>query len=362
MKPLIFLVVGRVLSFSVLLSISMAGAIHLDLYLFRWRAERLQADIRLLQMRKSTHEDVRKFETRWFDDAKEGVCKPYWCDLQIALNNPDSRKLEFLANHPALFSIYRILGGRVATVYADIRVRDNLLLEKMLRLTVESRSIDGNGRRVTYALKGMVGTSPLTFVSARHPEFEIGAPSGCSACKAVWVKFTSFADPHDVLRLTDINFDCITRWSPCTDEADILPSAWKEWQDEIANPAQARFDLCSPDVIRVLTRESRRVILATVIALEHSDEAGTLVMVRRVPKVEGLNAHQWRKRPVRLSSPDAIAVGKRVLVFDNDACAAAPATQINVAAARQGVSEAWVSPVRSVGLPGTINPPAIDVR
>jgi hypothetical protein len=362
MKSRIFRRFRWLLSFSMVTMVSMSGAIRLDQYFFRRRAERLQSDIRLLELRKSTYKDARKFESRWFDDVREGVCKRSWCDLQISLNTPNPPELEFLVKHPTSSSIYRGLGGRVASVYADIQVRDNLLLGKMLSLSVESRSVDHNGRRITYELKGMAGTSPLTSVSARHPEYEIGTPSGCVGCKVGWVRFTSFADPQDVMRLTDINFDCITRWTPCTDEADILSTVWRERQNEMANTAPDRFDSCSPGVIRVLSRESRRLVLATVIALGNGDE-GAEVRVRRIPDGRGQTTDQWRELTIRIPNSESVQVGNELLIFDDHACAAALASEVNVRAARQGFAESWASPVRPLGLPfGSFNPPAIDIH
>ena len=236
MRRRILRLFGWLVSSLVLLIALIAGAIRLDQYLLRWRAERLQSDIRLLELRRGTYDDARQLESRWLNYTKEGVCKPYWCDLQIVLNNTSSRHLEFLLNHLAVRAIYHRLGGRVAGTYAFIRVRDNLLWEKSISLGIETLTIEPDGRRVEYWLAGSIGTDDhFTWVSARHPEYQIGGPNACTSCREGWVYFTPFADPQDVLRLTDLNFACLTRWRHCAEQADILPTAWKELRKKQRN-------------------------------------------------------------------------------------------------------------------------------
>jgi hypothetical protein len=93
------------LSVAVLIVGLLAGAIRLDQYVLRWRGERLQSEIRSLELRKSTYADARQLEQRWFGDAKEGVCRPSWCDLQIFLGNVANRHIEFLALQALRFRV-----------------------------------------------------------------------------------------------------------------------------------------------------------------------------------------------------------------------------------------------------------------
>lgn len=339
----------------------MAGAIRLDQYFLRWRGERLQSDIRSLELRKSTYVDARRLEDRWFDNVKEGICKPYWCDLQIFLSNTSSRHVEFLVNHPAVFAIYHDLGGRVGGVYSFVRVRDNLLLEKGISLGVEAASTEPDGRHIQYELEGSIETAPSTWVSPRHPEYQIGGPSACTSCKEGWVRFTAFADPKDISRLTDINFACFTRWRPCTEQADILPTAWKELRAE-NNDITKAFDDCTPPVVRVLSRKAHRVVLTNIVTLErHADE--TAVTVRRVPNGVPQNADEWQENTYTMPTSTGVRIGDQLLVFDDAICRAVLATNENLNAAQLGATEGWVSPVHTLGLPfGSSAPPKIDVR
>lgn len=359
-RPIVRLVC-YLLGGAVLIVALIAGAIRLDQYALRWRAECLQSDIRSLELRKSTYADTRRLEDRWLDRTKESVCQPFWCDLAIFLNNTGSQHLGFLVNHPAAFAVYHTLGGRVAGVYSFIRVRDNLLWEKGISLGIEARSTEPDGRHVRYELMGSIETASFSWVSPRHPEYQIGGPNGCMGCKAGWVKFTAFADPKDVSRLADLNFACITRWHPCTQQADVLPTAWKELQSEESAATKA-FDDCAPPVIRVLSQEARRIVLANVIKLErHADEA--LVSVRRVRDGVPQYADEWQENTYTIPTSAGVRIGDRLLVFDDAVCPAVLATEQNLTAARQGATEGWVSPIYSLGLPfGTFNPPKINVR
>jgi hypothetical protein len=112
-----------------------------------------------------------------------------------------------------------------------------------------------DGRRVEYWLAGSVETDDhFSWVSARHPEYQIGGSNICTSCRLGSVHFTPFADPKDVSRLTDLNFTCFTRWRHCTEQADVLPAPWKEMRAEVPEDRQNGPDPCSLDTIRVLSR------------------------------------------------------------------------------------------------------------
>jgi hypothetical protein len=372
MRRWIVRVLCWLLGATVLIGLLLAGAIRLDQYRLRWRAERLQSDIRLLELRKSTYADARRLEHRWLDDTKEGVCRPSWCDLQIFLNNTSSRHLEFLLNHPAVRAAYHSLGGRVAGAYSFIRVRDNLIWEKGIGLGIETLSTESDGRHVEYELEGSIGTDDhFTWVSARHPEYQIGGPSACTSCRAGWVEFTPFADPQDIWRLTDLNFACITRWRHCKEQADILPTAWREMRAELAESSQNVGDPCTLAMIRVLSRQSRRIDLVKVTKLEPVGELPLLMTVHRLPGsvperidlLQEFSLPQWQDLSIVVDTSEGFHLGDRLLMLDG-MCRLAPATSENLTAAKLGAGEGWISPAHPLKLPFSFTPPRpkIDIR
>jgi hypothetical protein len=357
LRPIAWLIVAVLIA-----TILLAGAIHLDQYVLRRRGERLQADIRALELRKSTYADALRLEDRWFDNTKEGVCRPSWCDLQIFLGNVVDRHIEFFVNHPAIFAIYHHLGGRAAGAGAFIRVRDNILWGKGISLSIETFETEPDGRHVQYQLEGNIGTEDrLTWISHRHPDYVIGRPTGCLGCKDGWVEFTPFAGPQDVLRLTDLNFACITRWKQCTEQADILPTAWKEVRAEVPEWTQNGWWRCTPAVIRVVSRQTHHVDLVQVIKLELKQAVPSMT-VRRLSRVPFQLENWWPEFPLVVDPSENIHLGDKLLHFE-DGCQTAPATAENMQAAQLGASEGWVSPARPLGFQfDTFKPPKIDVR
>jgi len=355
---------GWLLGAALLATLLLAGAIRLDQYVLRWRAERLQADIKSLELRKSTYADARRLEHRWFDNAQEKVCRPSWCDLRIFLNNTSAQHLQFLLDHPAIVAVYHALGGRVAGASAFIEVRGDVLWGKGIGVGIETLETQSDGSPVQYELEGSVGTESHRWIRARHPEYEIGGPNACTSCVAGWVRFSPFADPRDVARLTDLNFACITRWPQCTKQEDILPTAWKELRAEAAKGAETLPNPCTPEIIRSISRQAQRIQLLKVIKLE-SEGVQPLMTVRRLPGGGPLHINETQEfqLPAEITGLGRVHIGEPLLLFENSPCGATPATPENVSAARLGASEGWVPPIQSVGLPfGTPDAPNIDIH
>jgi hypothetical protein len=128
------------------------------------------------------------------------------------------------------------------------------------------------------------------------------------------------------------------------------------------NDIPRAFGDCTPPVIRVLSREAHRVVLANIIKLErHADE--TAVTVRRVPDGVPQDADGWQQNTYTIPTSTGVRLGDQLLVFDYTVCPAVLATNENLNAARLGATEGWVSPVHPLVLPFTnFSPPKIDVR
>lgn len=342
----------------------LALGIRLDQYLLRFRAERLLSDIRSLELRKSTYADVRRVIDHWSNETREGPCRREWCDVDISLGNFVWRHREFFVSHQRVLTIYRCLGGRAAFVRSSIRVRNDIVWEKSILVHVES-SYEQNtdGGRFYLSLIANAETRSPDWVSPVHPEYRIGQPGGCTGCREGYVLFTPYADPNDVHRLLDINLTCVTRWQPCTEQADILPTAWKEVQAEKRYVEEKDHAPCTPAMIRVLSRAAQRVPLAIVIRVEHTGD-GSAVTVRREGNANDL-IFAYQPREYTFAEPASVVFRKGdLLLLLDDGCYAVKATEENLKAAQLGVSEDRSVQMNPVYLPsfGAIQPPRIDVR
>ena len=63
-----------------------------------------------------------------------------------------------------------------------------------------------------------------------HPEYWVGSPGACTGCIKFETGYTPLAGREKIRELTDFNFSCITRILPCNTEAEIMPTAWNQYQ------------------------------------------------------------------------------------------------------------------------------------
>ena len=77
-------------------------------------------------------------------------------------------------------------------------------------------------------------TLPDTRLIAKR-DYLVWGPSGCEGCLAIWVSALPSLAPARRAQVFDINFDCMTRWSMCTDKEDIMPTAGRELAEESAS-------------------------------------------------------------------------------------------------------------------------------
>ena len=344
----------------------LAGAIHLDQYLLRRRAELLLSDIRSLELRKSTYADARRVIDRWWDEARQdGPCRPDWCDIKVTITDLAWSHADFNVNTPTRSRIFRWLGARPATVDASIRVRNNAVIGKRIGGYILGPCINSDGQTFCTTIIGRASTGRRRYIDLRHPEYTFYKPSGCEICVEADVIFSAYADPADVRRLTDVNFGCITRWTPCENEEDILPTAWAEAHSE-GGPLARTAGTCS-ETVRALSRELRCLPLASVTRVTNAGE-GPQLSVRwedqcGMAQNERQNTVPQPDRDVRIRAGDRLLVFEDQLFHFSNPCAVVPATEENLHAAREGVSEDLSDHPQPVYLPvGGINPPHIDVR
>lgn len=355
-------VIGWIVAGLCAIVLLLAVAIRIDQYLLRRKAERLLVDLKSLEMRKSTYQDARRVIDRWKDSIhQQGPCQAARCDVRIFLGDFATRHQVFFANHQKLAyrfsSIYRFLGARPEMINGSIRVRKNIVWGKGISVLIENYSV--------HTLVGVARSgSPTNVISSLHPEYAIENKSGR------WIHaevvFTPYADTKDVRRLMDINISCLTSKHPCETEADILPTAWDEYtaEEKLANDFVQQHK-CSPDVIRILSRESERVVIGEVIKLDGGSSwiCDALQLCTLVPTPTALLQSDFKPwNPLFPSGPEfryfsqplpiKAKLGDKYVFFfaypnveyqvDRDtACSPLPATDENLEAVRRGIAEDW---------------------
>jgi len=353
----------------------LAAAIRVDQYLLRRKAEQLLADLKSLEMRKSTYQDARLVIDRWKGSIhQEDQCQPSRCDVQIALGDVFTRHRVSFANHQWLLYVVRymsqFLDARSVIIDGFIRVRKNTVWGEGIKAVVASYS----GTIIGRAQSG----SPHV-ISSLHPEYGVFSWSGC--CIYPEVVFTPYTDPAEVKRLMDINFSCLISWHPCKTEAEILPTAWNEYMAEKRSTNSSKKQKCSPDMIRVLSRESNRVVIGVVSKLAGANAyiCSSQPPCVAVPSTEDgeitvllqSDLKPWNSpfpvnpenRTFEDSLPLKEKLGDKYVYFfehtvyeypvdQNAACNPLPATKENLEAVRRGVAEDWADHDESQSPPG----------
>lgn len=251
--------------------------IHLHQWSYRNRAEELLNDLRNLELRRATFAEVRPLLQKWEQWGKyESDCTERNCALEISLENLVYEKKIFQGRW-RLVRAYMLLGGRPARIEARIAIRNGVVLEKAYRIAIEVPGGE-EGRPwshvPSYLLAAEVRTvaqlTRLNGLSEDHPEYEIGKPSGCKVCLMVWFRFTPWAESQDIRRFMDIRLGCLSPWSACRTEADIMPVAWSQWLKE-ASARETNWSTprpCSPAVLRAGGRDARNVAAVRVVAMQ----------------------------------------------------------------------------------------------
>lgn len=213
-------------------------------HISRRQAEQLLADVRELQLRKSTWADAQELKKRWRAEiSDDGPCSGTKCRFFVTVDDPFDRLAEILGYENPIVKwlgwTYFVLGRHFIRASADLTIHDSIITECKYEvwLAVPGNhfwSSDGSYGLVGIAEQTLNGFGPNDLIASRllHPEYFVGHLGGCTGCMKVVTRFTPLAGRAKILELTDFNFDCITRWSPCQAESDIMPSAWRQSERE----------------------------------------------------------------------------------------------------------------------------------
>lgn len=364
------------------------SVIQIDQYLFRWRVERLLADIRSLKLRATSHNEAQLILGHWKSAIHYGNgCNEIDCSLDIILDDPINYHLSgIFANHvihviavvdvgKMLFGEYLRLGGRAAGARGFIDIRNGTVLHTAFSAFVQVPQNNGHFPGHEYTLIGGAysvshfwpGIPADLFL---HPNYSIGGPSGCKpACLMVWAKFTAYADPADVLRLMQFDLSCLTHWlHPCASEGDIMPAAWA--QASVEKPqietAGKEYRTCGPRTLQILGRDRRNAAVVDIVRSFRTspNSSRELHWDTRANLVERLKgAISWDRGTEREFTISEYALpsgstesefhsGSRfILFFDRwtdesprlEPCGAVPFSASNLASVRAGIEQDYLA-------------------
>jgi hypothetical protein len=251
------------------------SASQIEQRVFRRRAELLLSQVQSFELRRTVRQDVQVRLARWnVNRSFSKSCDADRCSFEITLDEPVFAfvskenlfvKLDdylrwklnlsystgpFVRAEFALLDGYLRLGGHPSQVIASFGMRDGVLWEKSFRVRIETYGHPAywspDDFRLEFPLLVSVYSVPrfqyhdsqeINSQLYLHPNYEIGRPGGCTICVHGWVHFTPYADPADVRRLTQLDLSCLTRWRPCTSQAEVMPAAWGQYQSELSRLA-----------------------------------------------------------------------------------------------------------------------------
>jgi hypothetical protein len=233
--------------------------VQISARVLRHRAENLLIVVRELQVNKSTWVDLQQIMTRWGAHGhNEGSCTAERCDYTVWLSD-----LPVNPRYADLVLFFSNLGhGHWASADLHVSLEKGVVTRATYGLSVIVPK--GYGARwereqpqspgyVPYStgmyqlIARATEQSELSQLCCRwpdpvpHPNYRLRKPNGCEGCLAIWTEFTPQATSAERLRMTSFNFDCVTRWTPCADEEDIMPVAGAEYYQQTMQ-SQARND------------------------------------------------------------------------------------------------------------------------
>jgi hypothetical protein len=357
-------------------------------WLFRMRAEALLGDIKSLQLNRSSWSDAQKLMARWGSWGEwYGTCNSEDCSYSVQIYHlPLVYPASAFQEGPHVGArILQLIGLRSAAVSARFHVVHGIVTNKgfeySVALPVSQWTAPGGG----FWLKEKIGSAywptldvafreaaklgdSIPYTIATHPNHSL-----VRRRTILEVHFTPEEAPEGQAALTDMRFDCITRWTACSNRGELLPAAAAEeladsrqWESVAVNASP--HSICPP--IQFRTREEQDVLVATIVRSQAAqrranasfnppERALTYARVEEVLK-GGVHVRagdvllvvvQCRDDETKCNRPlpgtGVILTGMTFagtsnsenLSFDGGNCGVIEATPENVAAAHEGVNQ-----------------------
>jgi hypothetical protein len=315
----------------------------------RRQAEHLLSDLRGLKLERSSWSDAQALIQRWGRWGHyEGTCDVDHCDYEIHFDSVGmvtgpiviSGRFFNLFSRSAKMAT-TVLGAHLPRVEGGFRLQNNLVIGTWFSL-----GTDGSGEGELFS--HVIGTRNLERYNLwpeKDPGYRTVLRTGTIGY--FFTQFTAATKPEDVEWLTAVNFSCITRWVPCREMGDLLPSAWAKFTAERKHVSAIReriADCAYP--LEDLVEASEHVALVQVEKPNSQKRQWSPYPARLVESLKGSGS--WHSGDVRdiWSGSDPVAPTE-ILLFTDDSdpvyphnCGVIPATPANLRTVKAAVEGA----------------------
>jgi hypothetical protein len=218
-------------------------------WLFRMRAESLLADIKSLNVDRSSWADAQTLMTHWGRwGGWYGSCSDRDCSYNIRIYHlPLVYPAFVFEDGPHLTTrILELSGLRSAAVTASFHVVHGVVREKGFGMSVALPVSKWITPKSGFWLTDRIGSTywpSLDVASFEGTKLRGANPStvakhpnrGFIQRRTILeASFTPEEIPAERAALTDFHFDCITRWVACSSLEELLPRAEEEFKADIA--------------------------------------------------------------------------------------------------------------------------------
>jgi hypothetical protein len=253
--------------------LAIALAVKVDAFVVRHRAARLLADVKSLELRKTTLAEALPMLHSWPELKTAPDCGVKDCRFTISfMDTLSSKSWEQLMKKipvdrgpwPFLQWAAGFFGYRGADVSAGIDIQRGVVWGESFHVRLHSpTAVDREVSGVVYTVSHFyqvrkAARDGLILQTSIHPEYILGRFEGYPNYDTVPIPYisemsatiTPYADPAAIHRLAEFNLSCITNWLPCRYATELMPEAWTEHQkDQPRLRAAAERLKCTPEMV-----------------------------------------------------------------------------------------------------------------
>jgi len=291
--------------------LAITGVLKLEAFAFRHRSERLLADVKSLEMRKTTYAEAWRVVQKW-PELRRFECDENKCKFDIIFDDrvtpedergwPRSEAAAGLTD-----SACRFFGWRKASVQAQVVIQRGVVWGKYFSVDLEIPSVGWPNHALVGAVDtvsrfyddaGRVGLDGLIVQTLIHPDYLLvqrqmnlnaDTPAYLVIASAMSVRETSYADPVVVRHLENFDFSCMTRWFSCRKVAELMPTAWTEYQrDQPRAMAAAKELKCTPEKVEAQAGNAQAAAVVEVTGNRTDSSDGQNRQVAKARMVEPL--------------------------------------------------------------------------